>query len=377
MAHAVFSPSASDRWINCPASHLRSLALPPAPSSVYAERGTLLHTLAAIGVTQTLQAMDMETVRMGETLAPDERAAIGTYVKYVKLLRKGAALWRCEWQVTHSEELFGTIDFFAVVGKTLHVVDFKGGRGIKVEVIDNPQLLTYAMMVCGALHYDDDDSELLQVEEVVLHIVQPLFEGDAPVRRVSYTPAQIDHWRTQVLLAMDRAKQPDAPFNPGEHCRFCPVKPTCPALMGLAAQLPAPVEQGALTTAKLAEWLAKADVIETWIAALREHAHFLIEHKGTIPGWRLQDKRATRKWSDEEAVLVEAKAAKLHVTERRVLSPAQVEKKYRTIPVTLQPFVKQESSGKNLVRDASYVAPESVAEQPALDNALLNLQYRV
>jgi hypothetical protein len=43
--------------------------------------------------------------------------------------------------------------------------------------------------------------------------------------------------------------------------------------------------------------------------------------------------------------------------------------------VVLQPFVDQTPSGQNLVRDESYVATDT--EQPALDKALLNLQYRV
>jgi hypothetical protein len=320
--------------------------------------------------------MDAEAASAHIELLPDERAALATYVKFCKSLRRGAAMWRVEQRVMHNGELFGTIDFFAIKSNTLHVVDFKGGRGIKVEAIDNPQLLTYAMMVCKQAEVGDEEGLLPRINTVQVHIVQPLFEGDAPIRGCSYSREQIAAWRTRVTNAMLAAKQPDAPFQPGEHCRFCPVKPQCPALMGLATQLPAPQAQGNLPVTKLAEWLDKADTIETWIAALREHAHGLINIGTAIPGWKLMDKRATRKWSNEDGVLEAAKAHRIHVQELKLLSPTQLEKKLRTIPPVLREYITQEPSGKNLVRDpATAVAPDAAA--PQLDNALLNLQYRV
>ena len=371
--HAAFSPSASERWIACPASFLRAAALPPAPSSSYAQRGTLLHEFAAVGVTESLKAMDEAVANHGATLEPDERAALAVYVKFCKGLRKGATMWRVEQVVRYNDELFGTIDFFALKGDTLHVVDFKGGAGIKVEAIDNSQLLTYAMMVL----------ELIAVtpmaaipKQVHLHIVQPLFVGDAPIRGASYSIEQMLRWRGKVLMAMQAAKAADAPFNPGAHCKFCPVKPQCPALLGLAGDLPAPTTQGSLSLPQLSEWLQKAEVVETWIAALREHAHGLASGGTTIPGWKLVDKRATRKWASEDAVLATAKKHKLHVQELQLLSPAQMEKKFREIPIVLRPLVTQQASGQNLVRDPAYV-PEAPDSKPALDAALLNLQYRV
>ena len=149
--------------------------------------------------------------------------------------------------------------------------------------------------------------------------------------------------------------------------------------MGLATALPAPLASGSLPPAQLADWLGKADVIEQWIAALREHAHGIINNGVPIPGWKLQDKRATRKWSDEEQVLATAKANGIRAQGLKLLSPTQLEKKYKTIPLALKPFVDQTPSGKNLVRDpaTAVVATDNANERPALQSALLNLQYRV
>ena len=67
---------------------------------------------------------------------------------------------------------------------------------------------------------------------------------------------------------------------------------------------------------------------------------------------------------------------KISAKETVALSPAKLEKKYKVIPLALQPFIVQESSGKNLVRDP-VTARVPDAPQPDLNQALLNLQYRV
>jgi hypothetical protein len=64
------------------------------------------------------------------------------------------------------------------------------------------------------------------------------------------------------------------------------------------------------------------------------------------------------------------------VQELQVLSPTQLEKKFREIPIILRPFVTQQSSGQNLVRDPAY-KPAATDSKPVLSAALLNLQYRV
>ena len=45
-AHAKLSPSAAYRWINCPGSVALAEQCPPAPSSAYADEGTLAHAVA-------------------------------------------------------------------------------------------------------------------------------------------------------------------------------------------------------------------------------------------------------------------------------------------------------------------------------------------
>ena len=47
-SHAVLSPSASERWISCPASIAMAELVPPGVESGYAAEGTAAHGLAEL-----------------------------------------------------------------------------------------------------------------------------------------------------------------------------------------------------------------------------------------------------------------------------------------------------------------------------------------
>jgi hypothetical protein len=46
--HAKLSPSASERWMTCPASIRMEEQVPPEPESTYAAEGTAAHSLGEI-----------------------------------------------------------------------------------------------------------------------------------------------------------------------------------------------------------------------------------------------------------------------------------------------------------------------------------------
>ena len=55
--------------------------------------------------------------------------------------------------------------------KTLHIIDFKYGRGVLVEAENNPQMMLYAL---GALHVYDS---LYDITEVAMTVYQPRREN--------------------------------------------------------------------------------------------------------------------------------------------------------------------------------------------------------
>ena len=109
-----------------------------------------------------------------------------------------------------------------------------------------------------------------------------------------------------------------------------------------------------LSASELAELLDKADVIETWLKAVRAYAQELIEAGDIVPGWKLVPKRGTRKWKDERIVKQRLASEGLSgFVSEELLSPTQVEKlaKKQGVQLDLFDLITSESSGVNLTRE--------------------------
>ena len=109
-----------------------------------------------------------------------------------------------------------------------------------------------------------------------------------------------------------------------------------------------------LSNDEIARILNDADVIETWLKAVREHARELIDAGEIVSGWSLKAKRGIRKWKDERIVKQKLASEGLEgfITEG-LATPAQVEKlaKKQGVQLDLFDLVTSESSGTNLVRE--------------------------
>ena len=215
----------------------------------------------------------------------------------------------------------------------LKVFDYKHGAGVPVEVESNPQLLYYALGAVKDSGYD----------MVELVIVQPrAIHPDGPVRRWTISVKDLMEWAEKVLLPGAKVTElHDAPLNAGEHCRFCPALPTCPAQKALALSVAktvfddkpkAPPAPEALTTTELRKVLDVSDLIEAWLKACREHVRNLLE-EGTVEsmevGYKLVPGRMSRSWTDEEKARewLEAMLDDEAYTKPALISPAQAEKK--------------------------------------------------
>ena len=109
-----------------------------------------------------------------------------------------------------------------------------------------------------------------------------------------------------------------------------------------------------LTAQQISELLDKADVIETWLKAVRAYAQELIAAGDHVPGWKLVPKRGTRKWKDERMVKQRlASEGLVGFMSEDLLSPAQVDKllKKQGVPLDLFDLIISESSGVNLTRE--------------------------
>ena len=243
-AHSPFDGSVATRVLRCPAS-VRLVANVPAhlrKPSLYADRGTACHTAMALLIENKCSFDDLVGATIDNYTFPrdDIEKALRPAYAYVDALldAPGAAYYR-EQRVKFPTiaGAFGTADLVARVGNVIHVVDFKFGSGVRVialypdgdEDIINAQLLFYA---AAARHSFPEF--FAGVEDIVLAIVQPMaIELVAEmVSTVRVAHAELDEFITFFREAREEARAPEPRLERGDHCRFCPARPLCPAHTG-------------------------------------------------------------------------------------------------------------------------------------------------
>ena len=154
-----------------------------------------------------------------------------------------------------------------------------------------------------------------------------------------------------MVAAVKEAQRPDARLATGDHCRWCAAKPICPQMNG-AVDRALKQQLINLDVDTLGRALQNADLLEEWIKDLRALAFGMLEKNVAVPGYKIVQKQARRKWTDEQ----EARKALLSlglnesvVVETSIMSPAQAEKalkkRFSELPEDL---IKSESSGTTL-----------------------------
>ena len=355
--HSQLGGSGCSRWMACPGSVRLSRAARPSLPSPYALEGTKAHEIAAAV---------LRTGRWPSDVPSDMKEAVEVYVEHVGKV----ALASSSGTVLAVEQSFdlgrlhagarGTVDALVYDSHSKHLTvwDYKHGSGVVVEADGNRQLLYYALGACLA-------HPTWAVDVLDLVIVQPRApHPQGPVRIWRTFGYRLLEWWADLEGAMAATDAPDAPLNPGDHCRFCPAAGSCPALRD-RAMLTAKQEFSAVTleaaldgeAEKLGRALDAVPQIEAWIEGVKALAHAELERGSPVPGWKLVAKRATRRWRENGDAFRAAQnlAAKLGVgasdllAPAELLSPAQVEK---ALPKDrrglLEPLVLKESTGTTL-----------------------------
>lgn len=341
VAHSRLGASSAARWMNCPGSVALLATLPTPPGSVYAEEGTRAHSWAELMLTQgerdasRLVGADGE---IGATLSADMAKHLQVYLDtFWQLADKPGAIWNVEkkFQLTDIDpECFGTNDasVYTPDDGTLYVLDLKYGAGRSVFPAHNPQLLYYAYgAYTSYLEYP--------IHRIVLIIVQPR-TADEAVRQWECDPFYLVDWAMSLRTKVHETRKPNAPLNPGKWCdkTFCAARATCPALKAVvesqAAEGFKAVDLSALATMSrdaLAEALERADMLETWIKAIRDYATAEAAAGRAPTGWKMVAGMGRRSWKGEVAE-AEIAAAIQKITnsvdpwQRSLISAPQAEK---------------------------------------------------
>ncbi len=361
-AHSTLGASTAERWTSCPGSVRLSEGI-QSKSSSYAEEGTRAHEVAAIRLTSGGWPLDV----------PEEMLeAVRIYIGYIEDLKAEAELLgepyeefveqRLDLSSVHPK-MFGTSDetLYFPSRKLLHVIDYKHGAGIPVDVKDNLQLQYYGLGAMLMLNRP--------VEKLVLTIVQPRCNhADGPVRSWELDPMTMLDLAADLREYAEETENPDAAFATGEHCRFCPAAGICPKLAETAQETARhqfkeieviPDSNGnrpiGYSASKLAETLAKLDVIEDWAKSVREFAYSEAMRGHAIPGYKLVAKQARRKWHtyvNAETLAAHFKKDKLYFLEMELRSPTEVEKQLdKEQKKELVAFIEKVSSGLTLVSE--------------------------
>ena len=244
--------------------------------------------------------------------------------------------------------VFGSTDLIGRQGNRAVVLDWKFGDGVMVDAEENMQGMFYA---AAAMRTPETQWVFDGVDEIEIVIVQPPY-----TRRWVTTPARIAEFEAELVRAVKRSAQPDAPLSVGDHCRWCTAKPICPQMTGAVDRVAQTALEG-VDSASLARALALADQLETFIADARALALARLEKNLPVPGYKLVAKRALRQWTSEAkakaALLALDGVAESDITETSLLSPAQAEKVLKKRKLTLPTdVVVAVSSGNTLAAES-------------------------
>ena len=373
MQHSrIVGGSTAKRVIACPGSVALVDKMPPQPSSSYADEGTLLHdTIADIldkdALAETyLGRTHNDAVLTQELLDNKLMVALASLAEIDPKLEMEYAV---ESRVGFGDllpDVFGSTDLLGRIGDRAIVLDWKFGDGVAVEVEENAQLLFYA---AAAIRTPETAWVFDGAKEVELIIVQPPY-----VKRWTTTMARIAAFEKELVGAVKVAMKPDAPLAAGDHCKWCAAKPVCPVMTGAIDRV-VRAKIDALPVDQIAHYLDQLPLIEGFLKDLQQLAHTIMEEGRTVPGWKLVNKRATRRWIDDNKAVAYLKGTGINPwAEPKPLSPAQAEKELKKAKIALpDDLVVAVSTGSTLA-PSSDPRPAVVQIGQTLSKAMAKIQ---
>jgi hypothetical protein len=319
MLHSsIVGGSTAKRVMACPASVNLCAKMPPKPSSVHADRGTLLHDAIAMlldGKVERVIGMEYNGIILTQELYDDKIAVALAALDEIDPDKRME--FAVESRVGFGDLLpgvFGSADLLGRIGDRAIVLDWKFGDGVVVDAIENAQGMFYS---AAAMRTPDTQWVFNGATEIEIIIVQPPM-----VRRWVTTPARIAKFERDLVLAVKASQRPEADFNAGDHCRWCAAKPVCPKMTGEVDRFMKTSLQ-TIDATQIGYYLQQADQIEDFIKSVREMAFTMLENDVPVSGYKLVAKRGTRQWANEDDAI---KFLGDKAFESKLISVAQAEK---------------------------------------------------
>jgi hypothetical protein len=297
--HAPLAPSSMERTLPCPGSVPLSLPFLDQPETDDQKEGTAGHW-AGYSYARGIMVMAGEIAPNG--IAIDEDMVDGALL-YIQTIGLQASMRIVEETISAKrihEACWGTPDYadYDPGVKLMRVIDYKYGHGY-VEVFENPQLVSYAIGLLD--HWGLNDLEVL-IEFV---IVQPrCFRKEGPVSKWRVKASALRAFVNKMRGACEEAMSPTPRTNTGSHCKYCPARHVCTALLKSTASiadmtmLADPLIHTAEgISSELRILLQAEERLEARRTGLEAQALQLIKQGKTVPGFGIEHTTGRRKWT--------------------------------------------------------------------------------
>ncbi len=312
--HAILSASSAHRWMHCtPSARLEETF--ENTTSVFAEEGTFMHELGELKLRKYIDEIKvtdykekLKELKANQFYNSEIDEAVEIYVSFARELIEETKK-KCKDPIVlleqrldfskYVEKGFGTGDLVVVADKTLHVVDLKGGQGVKVSSEKNPQMMLYAL---GALQLFDC---LYDIHIVRMSICQPRLEN---ISTYEISVKELLDWAENILKpAAELAWNGEGEFCPSEYtCKFCRAKAICKARAEKNLEIARfEFRQASLLTKdEVLEILSKVDEITAWCKDIWFYAEVKALDGEKFEGFKVVEGRSNRTYGDENAVIL-------------------------------------------------------------------------
>ena len=327
--HAKLSASGAHRWLECPGSVEAEKSIRNT-TSFAADEGSAAHELAEIVLESGGNCHELIgnfLIEMNEFVVTQEMADyVQQYIDYVTA-QGGTQFY--EERVDFSEwvtEGFGTSDVIIIKDDTIHVIDLKYGKGLRVDAENNPQGMLYALGAYSDYGYMSD------FKTVKISIVQPRLDH---IDEWEISVTDLLKWGAWVAEQAETIAKGGAKRTPGEKaCQWCKAKATCPALKSYTEKIILSqfdelelTNADTLNNSQIRQALEAKKLIVSWLDSVENLVKSKLEAGESFPGFKLVAGRSLRKWSDEqdaEKALIQLLDQEAY--EKKLLTPAKAEK---------------------------------------------------
>lgn len=339
MSHALLSPSAASRWLNCTRSARLEEQYPDRAGEA-AKEGTLAHALSELLLSEKLgrikkaafkkqfAAIQKDELYNEAMLDHADAYAVFVMERYSEAqAHTSDALIFLEQKLNLTDyvpEGFGTGDAVIIANHTMDIIDLKYGKGVLVSADQNKQMMLYGL---GALREFDF---IYDIQHVRMTIHQPRIDNyssfELPV-------PDLRKWASDELVPLAKlAFAGEGEFNPGAHCQFCKARAVCKANADMNLEIAKYEFEEAilLDDTDIADILNRAATFKSWLTSVEEHAlNEAVNNEKKWPGYKLVEGRSNRKYMDEKLVadkLLQAGFAEDLIYTKKVLGITAMEK---------------------------------------------------